>query len=331
MGNLLAKMGCPAPVALAPLAGITDRPFRDLVHGFGAGWTVSEMIASQDLLNGTLSARTKAELGGTGRCAVQIAGREPALMAEAARHAEGLGANFIDINMGCPAKKVTGGSGAGACGAALLREPDRALAIIEAVVAATPLPVTLKTRLGWDDAHHTAPALAKAAEEAGIAMVTIHGRTRAQFYKGAADWEAIARVRAAVKIPVIANGDITGPTSAAAALQMSGADGVMVGRGAQGKPWRLAEIAASLFGTAPPEIPTGPALVDLVARHYEAMLAHYGAPLGLRVARKHLGWYLRGAATPTALRHEVLTATTPSRVLALLPIALAARSSKAAA
>lgn len=319
----LADRQLDPPVFLAPLAGITDLPFRELVASFGAGLVVSEMVASQEMVQAKPGVREKAELGlGRADTAVQLAGRDPFWMAEAARMAEANGARIIDINMGCPAKKVTSASGAGASGSALLREPERALRLIEAVVGAVNVPVTLKTRLGWDDALLNAPVIARQAQEAGVRMVTIHGRTRCQFYKGRADWAAIARVREAVSIPVIANGDITGPETAAEALRQSGADGVMVGRGAQGRPWLLARIAARLFGARAPEIPRGSNFSDMVSGHYEAMLRFYGRDLGGRVARKHLGWYMDEAATPSALRREVLTAHDPARVLALLPAAL---------
>jgi nifR3 family TIM-barrel protein len=231
------------------------------------------------------------------------------------------GARVIDINMGCPAKKVTSASGAGASGSALMRTPDHALRLIEAVVGAVDVPVTLKTRLGWDDDCLNAPEIARRAEAAGVQMITIHGRTRCQFYKGRADWAAIRAVKAAVRVPVLANGDIVDVPSARRALEQSSADGVMIGRGAQGRPWLLAQVAADLYGRPAPEVPQGAALADLVAGHYEAMLGFYGRDLGGRVARKHLGWYMDHAGTGADLRRRVLTAG-PGEVLHLLPEAM---------
>jgi tRNA-dihydrouridine synthase B len=303
------------PVLLAPMAGITDLPFRDLVASFGAGLVVSEMVASHDMLNARQGTREKAELGlDAAGTAVQLAGREAAPMAEAARMVEAQGAKVIDINMGCPAKKVTQGFS----GSALMRTPDHALSLIEAVVRAVSIPVTLKTRLGWDDQLLNAAQIARRAEDAGIRMITIHGRTRCQFYTGKADWAAIAEVKQAVNIPVIANGDILDSASARRALAQSGADGVMVGRGARGRPWLLAQIAHDLFGTPAPVIPQGPAFARMVRGHYDAMIRFYGETLGLRVARKHLGWYMDTCHTPEGLRRAVLTAGSVASVRQLI-------------
>jgi tRNA-dihydrouridine synthase B len=315
------------PVLLAPMAGITDLPFRELVASFGAGLVVSEMVACHDMINARPGSREKAELGlnqqGT---AVQLAGREATPMAEAARLVEAQGASVIDINMGCPAKKVTQGYS----GSALMRTPDHALSLIEAVVNAVDIPVTLKTRLGWDDNMLNAADIARRAEAAGIRMITVHGRTRCQFYKGRADWAAIAKVKDAVSIPVIANGDILDSASAREALQQSGADGVMIGRGARGRPWRLAEIGHDLFGSPRPDVPSGDRFADMVQKHYARMIAFYGEALGVRVACKHLGWYMDTCGTPPDLRRAVLTAREVRTVVALISEACRPREEIAA-
>ena len=311
----LADITLDHPVFLAPLAGITDLPFRRMVSRFGAGLVVSEMIASHEILVGKPGVRERAELGlAEENTAVQLAGRETGPMAEAARMVAGNGARIIDINMGCPAKKVVNGYS----GSALMRDLDHALRLIEAVVEAVDIPVTLKTRLGWDDATLNAPELARRAAAAGVQMITIHGRTRCQFYKGRADWRAIASVKDAVKVPVIANGDIVDTQSAKAALEQSGADGVMVGRGAQGRPWALAQIAHDLFDLPKPEIPQGSDHNTMISNHYEAMLSFYGTDLGSRVARKHLGWYMDNLTTDKALRRAILTEKKPASVLSLI-------------
>jgi len=327
----LADLTLDPPVFLAPLAGITDLPFRRLVAGFGAGLVVSEMVASGELLGRKASVRAKARtdlgLADTVRTSVQLAGREARPMAEAARLVAEMGAAIIDINMGCPARKVTGG----ASGSALMRDPDHALRLIEAVVGAVEVPVTLKCRLGWDGDCLNAPALARRAEAAGVKMITVHGRTRQQFYRGCADWAAIRAVKEAVNIPVIANGDVRDKASARAALDASGGDGVMVGRGIRGAPWRLAEITAALTGAPAPRRPTGPELRDLVSEHYEAILGFYGSQLGVRIARKHLGWYLDEAGANPMMRADLMTQTDPARALALIDRAFAEAGPGAAA
>ncbi|WP_417626143.1 tRNA dihydrouridine synthase DusB [Pararhodobacter aggregans] len=311
-----------SPVVLAPMSGITDLPFRRVVASFGAGLVVSEMIASGEMVTARPSrraaSRARAEVDADVPTSVQLAGRDAGAMAEAARIAEGQGAPIIDINMGCPAKKVVGG----AAGSALMREPDLALRLIEAVVGAVSVPVTLKTRLGWDGDCLNAAKIAQQAEGAGVRMITIHGRTRAQFYTGSADWAAIAEVVGAVDVPVLANGDIDGPEAALAALAQSGGAGVMVGRAAQGRPWLLAQISAALYGTPAPVVPEGAALVDLVAAHYEGMLDFYGRDLGVRIARKHLGWYIDAAGGEPALRARLMRESDAAAVLAALPEAL---------
>tara|TARA_B100001057_G_scaffold491877_1_gene583085 strand:+ start:564 stop:1553 length:990 start_codon:yes stop_codon:yes gene_type:complete len=316
--NLLINFGTSFPVLLAPMAGITDMPFRKLVARFGAGLVVSEMIASKDMVLGRLGSREKAKLAyGIEHSAVQLAGRETHWMAEAARMAEANGAKLIDINMGCPAKKVVSGYS----GSALLKDLDHALDLIDAVVNAVKVPVSLKTRLGWDDRLHNASDLARRAEDSGIAMITIHGRTRCQFYKGKVNWAAISKVKKAVNIPVVANGDIVDFTTAKEALRQSRGDGIMVGRGACGKPWLLAEISKKFKDMTANNVPDNSEFCRIVAEHYEDILQFYGKDLGLRLARKHLGWYMNVCHTPLELRQTILRAESPAKVLASLPIA----------
>lgn len=310
------------PVFLAPMAGITDLPFRRAVARHGAGLMVSEMVASSEMVtprpSGRASSRVRAVTEGGLPVSVQIAGREDAAMAETARIVEAMGACIIDINMGCPAKKVTGGLS----GAALMRDLDHALGLIDAVVAAVSVPVTLKMRLGWDDTCLNATDLSRRARDSGIRMLTVHGRTRAQFYKGRADWDRIADVaNIPDRPPLVANGDVVDAASARSALARSGADAVMVGRGAQGAPWQLARIAHDLWGTPAPVVPQSDALADAVEEHYQDMLDFYGLELGLRVARKHLGWYAEASAAP--LRAEMLRADSPAATVALIRRAFA--------
>jgi len=299
-------------VFLAPLSGITDEPFRQRAVSHGAGLVVSEMVASSELAKGRRNSALRIRRPDVPIHVVQLAGREAQWMAEGARIAVGEGADVIDINMGCPAKKVTGGY----CGSALMREPDHALTLIAAVVAAVEVPVTVKMRLGWDETALNAPTIAKRAEETGVAMVTIHGRTRCQFYQGKADWRAIRRVKDAVTIPVVANGDVLSLADAQTVLAQSGADAVMIGRGHYGAPWLAGSIAAEAAGVefATPRLPAD--LIDYVSSHYQDMLSLYGVQQGLRQARKHLGWYLdRHAAGGGIYRSQIMTSTDPQAVL----------------
>jgi nifR3 family TIM-barrel protein len=304
-------------VFLAPLSGITDMPFRERAFAHGAGMVVSEMVASGELAKGRDKSALRVRHSGLFPHVVQLAGREAHWMAEGARIAAGEGADIVDINMGCPARKVTGGYS----GSALMRDLDHALSLIDAVVKAVAVPVTLKTRLGWDEQALNAPLLARRAEAAGVSMITIHGRTRCQFYTGRADWRAIRRIKDAVRIPVVANGDISSVEEAARALEYSGADAVMVGRANCGAPWTAAAIVAACGGESAIGVPhSSSALADYVTSHYEAMLLFYGIESGLRQARKHLGWYLDRLAPGIAaeMRSRILTATDPSLVIHML-------------
>jgi nifR3 family TIM-barrel protein len=304
-------------VFLAPMSGITDEPFRRRAYAHGAGLVVSEMVASGELAKGRAGHNLRIRHSGLPVHMVQLAGREATHMAEGARIAVGEGADIIDINMGCPAKKVTGGY----AGSALMRDLDHALTLIEAVVDAVKVPVTLKMRLGWDDDTLNAPLLAKKAEDAGVKMVTVHGRTRCQFYQGKADWHAIARIKQAVSIPVVANGDVSTPGDAAMILEQSGADAVMIGRAHYGAPWLAGSIVAAAGGGTETGMPDrSEAMAGYVITHYEDMLSLYGVDSGLRQARKHLGWYLdrHTAGMDADRRKAILTASDPAQVVALL-------------
>tara|TARA_E500000178_G_C16967493_1_gene729239 strand:+ start:626 stop:1582 length:957 start_codon:yes stop_codon:yes gene_type:complete len=276
------------PVLLAPMAGVTDLPFRNVVSKFGVDMVFSEMIADHSVLSRDVK-NQKIELGTSfSNTAVQLAGCEPEAMGEAAKIISDLGARAIDINMGCPAKKVVGGYS----GSALMRDLKKASAIIDSVVKAVDVPVSLKARLGWDDNTKNAKELGQLAEKCGVQLFTIHARTRNQFYKGFADWNAILEVKREIKIPVIANGDIVDIRSAGQALKLSGSDGLMMGRGVVGKPWLISQISACVNKEPQPSSPKGLSLLELILEHYDEILSFYGEPLGVRIARKHLKRYL---------------------------------------
>jgi nifR3 family TIM-barrel protein len=305
-------------VLLAPMSGITDAPFRRLAATLGAGLVVSEMTASDDLVNARPMSLLRCEAAGIGPHVVQLAGCEARWMAEGARTAESAGAEIIDINMGCPARHVTGGQS----GSALMRDLDHAAKLIEATISAVKVPVTLKMRLGWDDRSLNAPELARRAEAAGVQMISVHGRTRCQFYKGEADWGAVRAVRDAIAIPLVVNGDITSFEQAVTALEMSGADAVMVGRGAQGQPWLPGQIGRRLETGIAESAPTLAEQLKYIRTLYDGICSHYGLRIGLRHARKHLGWALEiaarhgraPAATLKSWRQRILTSDDPHRV-----------------
>ncbi|UJW86150.1 tRNA dihydrouridine synthase DusB [Devosia sp. SL43] len=301
---------------LAPMAGITDAPFRKVAERFGAGMVVSEMIASNALVVGNQEMARRLRKPNTLPHMVQLAGCEAEWMTRGAKVAHDAGADIIDINFGCPSKRVTNGF----AGSALMRVPDHAMTLIDAVVSATPLPVTVKMRLGWDDDSLNAAEMARRAVDAGVKMITVHGRTRQQFYKGTARWELVRAVVEAVDVPVVVNGDIIDLAAAREALKLSGAAAVMLGRGAQGKPWAIGQIGAGLACQDGPDAPESDELIAIISEQYEDMLSEYGMAVGLRAARKHLDWYAEaaGIALDKPTRTAFLNSEAPAEVLGMI-------------
>ena len=303
------------PVILAPMTGVTDMPFRTLVRRFGSGLNVTEMIASQAMIRETRQSLQKAAWDAIEEpVSMQLAGCAPREMAEAAKLNEDRGAAIIDINMGCPVKKVVNR----VAGSALMRDLPLAASIIKATVEAVKVPVTVKMRMGWDHHSLNAPELAHIAEDLGARMITVHGRTRCQMYRDSADWRFVAKVKQAVSVPVIVNGDICSIADAEIALDQSGADGVMIGRGAYGRPWLLAQVIAALSGRPVPAEPSVEAQYHLIAAHYRAMLDHYGETTGVNMARKHIGWYTKGLPGSAEFRNRVNQIPDPDVVRAML-------------
>jgi len=294
-GLQIGDVWVPGRVLTAPMTGITDLPFRVLASRLGAAYVATEMVAAAELARARPDVVRRAAVGeGLPLTVIQLVGRDPAAMGEGARMAEQAGADIIDLNFGCPAKEVTGA----ACGSALMRTPDLACRLIEAAVTATSRPVTVKMRLGWDDANRNAPEIARRAEEIGVKAVTVHGRTRQQFYTGRADWTAVADVKAAVSIPVIVNGDILTADDARRALAESGADALMLGRGVYGRPWLAAHLERALADGTVLQEPDREERLAIVIEHLRGSAAFYGLPLGLKMFRKHLGWYVEQAPWP---------------------------------